>query len=271
MQLGMHLRELWRARLGGLLALLIAIFVGLSSTYDVGVLPPKLAPRSLDMAAASAHALVDTPNTSMLDLRQNTDDFTGLTDRAVLLGNVMASLPVRQYIARRAHVPANRIVAITPTTPLYPRPIADPQNTRKASDLLRSTDQYRISIQANPTVPVLDIYAQAPTPAAAAALANGAIAGLRDYLGDVARDQAVPADKQVQIEQLGQARGSIITGGVRLQASLLSFFITFVLCCGAVLFISRVVRGWRAAKAEESAEGTVGSPPADRDRSLVAV
>lgn len=250
----MHLRELVQFRAGLVLSVLVAVFVALSAAYKVSVLPPKLTPRSLEMGTATTRVMVDTSKSIALDIRYGSGDFRSLTDRAVLLGNVMASAPVREYIARRAHVPAEVIRASTPLTPDFPRPRAAAGDEKKTSDLFRSTDQYRLNIQANPTVPILDVYAQAPSAKAAEELANGAVEGLRDYLDDVAQDQGVRSDEQARLTQLGQARGTVINDGVRVQVLVLTLLFTFLICAAAVLFVGRVREGWRLARELEAPE-----------------
>jgi hypothetical protein len=254
MQLGMHLRELWRVPFGLAVSCMVALFVTLTISYEVRLLPPGLEPRNHEIATASTHLLVDTPKSTVLDLRQETLELDAMTNRAVLLGNVMASAPVREYIARRAGVPPDVIRATAPATPEYPRPIADPENRRRTSDILRTTDEYRLKISANPTVPIIDIYSQAPTADAAKQLANAAVDGLRDYLAAVARAQSIPPGRQVQLDQLGPARGGVINDGVHLTVAVLSFLLVFALSCAAVLFVSRVRRGWRASTQAESPE-----------------
>lgn len=251
MNLGRHLRELSRLRYGVSVCLLLATFAALLVSYEVSFFPPGLQPRSLQMASATTDALVDTPTSVVLDLRQDTSDIDSLTNRAVLLGNVMASAPVRQYIARRAGVHADLIKATTPRTPNAPRPFATRDNKRKASDLLASTDQYRLNIEANPTVPVLKIYSQAPTAKAAAALANGAVDGLRDYLNQIATSQGIDKRTQVRVKQLGRARGAVINGGVSLQATVIVFVLFFFAAAAAAIFISRVRRGFMLADEPE--------------------
>jgi hypothetical protein len=245
MQLGTHLRELWRTPLGAGVCLTLALLAAISALYNVSLAPPGLHSRSLEMATASTRVLVDTPSSTVLDLRQSTSDFQSMSNRAVLLGNVMASIPVRDYIARRAHVPAAGIRATTPLTPDFPRPVADAQNQKHTTDILRSTDEYRLNIQANPTVPILDVYAEAPSKDTAEALANGAVDGLRDYLGGVARIQGIGSAQQVRLTQLGRAQGGVINHGVRLQAALLAFLFAFAICAAAMIFVARVRRGWR--------------------------
>ena len=57
--------------------------------------------------------------------------------------------------------------------------IATAENAPHTTDILKRPNEYRLSIQANPTVPVLDIYAEAPDDAAAKKLASGAVSGLQ--------------------------------------------------------------------------------------------
>src|SRR4051812_48635946 len=152
------------------------------SVEKISLAPPSLTPRSLEMATASTHVVIDTPKSTLLDLRQDTYSLDGLKNRAVLLGNVLASTSVQQSIANRAHVPAAILRVQAPLTREQPAPPVNSENARHTSDLLKSSDQYRLNIQANPTVPMLDIYAQTPTKESAEALANAAAQELQTYL-----------------------------------------------------------------------------------------
>jgi hypothetical protein len=120
-------------------------------------------------------------------------------------------------------------------------------------------------------VPILNISAQAPNKDAAERLANGAVDGLRDYLAALAVRQGTDPKKQVRLEQLGRARGGVINNGISLQIALLSFIFVFTLSCCAVLFLSRVRRGWSAAAADEAGERPAPTRPAPRrDRAVYA-
>jgi hypothetical protein len=247
MQLGRHMRELWDQKLGLAIALILATLAAARFLFGVGLLPPRIDGNSLGLASASTHVLVDTPRSSAVDLRQDTYNFKELTNRALLLGNVMASLPVRQYIAQHAGVPANEIRVTPPITLEQPRALADNAHQPKSSDILKSPHEYRLSIQANPTVPVLDIYTEAPSDPTAIKLANGAVEGLRDYLDVLAKEHSTPKDAQVELTQLGGATGGAIGQGATLQAALLAFVLVFAASSAAVLFFARVRRGWAAS------------------------
>jgi hypothetical protein len=260
MQFGAHLHELWRLRLGLLLSLALATLVASSVVYRVSILPPGIEPRAMEIGTASTHVMIDTPRSTILDLRQPTDDLESLTNRAVLLGNVMASLPVRQYIARRAGVAPERIEATTPLTADFPRPVAAAGDQKHVTDILASTDQYRLNIQANPTVPILDVYAQGPTAQATERLANAAVDGLRAYLADIARAEGTAARDEVRLSQLGRAHGSVINDGVRLEVLLLVFVLVLALSSAAVLFMARVRRGWSLEPEDRPLAGTGTAP-----------
>jgi hypothetical protein len=229
------------------LCIALATLAAVWSVYRIELSPPGLQARNLEIAAASTRVLIDSPKSKIIDLDAGTADFTSLTTRADLLGNVMASSPVREYIARHAGVAAERIKVVAPITASVPRVLTEPGSEKRASDLLASAEQYRLDIQADPTVPVLDIYSQAPSPEAATRLANSAVSGLRDYLHEVAIRQGVDPSIQVRVLQLGQARGGVINNGVNVQVALLAFILVLVLSCCALLFLSRVRRGWTTA------------------------
>lgn len=243
-QLGKHLYELWRLRLGVMLALVLALGAALWSVKKVTVLPPSVQSRSLEMAAAQTRVLVDSPRSAILDLAMSTNDIQSITNRSLLIANVMASAPVREYIARRAHLPADVLQVASPVTPTFARPLAMNGNKPKTKDILRSPGEYRLSLTSNPTVPIVDIYAEAPTAQAAQQLANGAVDGMRDYLRDLGDSQQIPLKRRVELEQLGRAKGGLIDRGVSVEVATLSFLLVFAASSAAVLFVSRVRRGW---------------------------
>jgi hypothetical protein len=251
--LGIRIRKLWRLKMSVLISLALALFAAAWSTHKISVFPPKLAPRSLEMATAVAHVLVDTPDSMMIDLRQDTYDIASLTNRAVLLGNVIASTSVETKIAQRADVPLQLLRIQAPLTPQQSSPPENSQNARHVDDIVKSTDQYRLEIDANPTVPMLDIYAQTPTASSAAALANSAVDELRLYLAHLATTQATPSKDQIRLVQLGRATGTVINQAVQIQVALLAFVLTFLASCASMIFLHRVRAGWRLEALSERA------------------
>lgn len=255
MRLGHRIWTLWRLRPFMAASAMLAAVVATWSVADISLAPPGLKSRSLEMASGTTHVVVDTPKSSIIDLRQNTYSFEALTQRAILLGNVMANGPVREAIAENADVPVEALQVAAPLTSRQPRAQVGSANQKRASDLLRSTEQYRLSIQANPTVPVLDIYSQAPTAEKAEILANSAVESLREYLNGLAATKDIPENDQIQLVQLGRARGQVINEGVDWQVAFLAFLFTFAISCATVIFFSRVRQGWRMAALAERAPG----------------
>jgi hypothetical protein len=251
MGFGVRLRQLWHMKVGVAGCLVLALIAAVWSLQSISLFPPKLTARSLEMATASTHVVVDTPHSTLLDLRQDTYELEGLTKRAVLLGNVIANGPVKESIARQARIPVEVLRVEAPLTAKQPRARVEGGDEKKASDILRSTDQYRLNIQANPTAPVLDIYAQTPTAESAETLANAAVNSLQAYLADLAQSESTPKTQQIHLVQLGKARGAVINEGIHWQVALVVFILTFTLACATLIFLSRLSQGWRLASLSE--------------------
>lgn len=247
MELGRKLHELWRLRVGLAISVTLALFAALWSVDTVSLSPLALKSRHLETSTASATALVEGPDSAVLDLRAATGNFPALTGRALLVANVMSSAAARSSIARTAGVPADAILISSPVTPLAPRPLVRPGHRASTSDIFRSPDEYRISLQSNPTVPAIDVYATAPSREAAARLADGAIRGTSAYLRTLAARELVPPSQQVRLRQLGRAEAATLDSGASLSLAVLAFLVVLALSCATTLFLSRLRRGWQLA------------------------
>jgi hypothetical protein len=253
MGFGARLHELWHIRTWVAVCVVLAVLAAVWSVAQISVFPPSLTSRSLKLATATTQVVVDTPKSTLVDTRQDTYSLDALTNRAVLLGNVMASQPVRAAIARQAHVPFSALQVLPPLTPKQPRALSEAGNERKTSDILKLNDQYRLVVQANPTVPFLQIYAQAPDARSATAIADAAVDSMKIYLTEVAGAARTPDGEQIKLVQLGRAHGSVIDPGITWRVALLTFFITFSILCATAIFIRRVREGWRVAVLEADA------------------
>ena len=117
----MRMRNLWHLRRGVLVCVAVALLAATWSVQRVSLFPPGLSPRALEMATASTQVVLDTPESGLLlDLR---DDryLDSLTDRAVVLGNVMTIGKVRASIAQRAGIPKEVLQVSPPLTPKQPQ------------------------------------------------------------------------------------------------------------------------------------------------------
>ncbi len=253
MGFGIRIRGLWQIRGWVAACAAFALVAAVWSVASVGVLPPRLGSRSLEMATATTQVLVDTPKSTLVDIRQDTQGIDALTNRALLLGNVMASPQVRADIARRAHVPFDSLQVVPPLTAKQPRVLAEAGNERHASDIRKLNGQYRLYIRANPTVPFLQIYAQTPTAESAGALANAAIGGMQSYLTELAQSTQTPETQQVRLIQLGRAHGAVINKGIQWRVAFLAFLLAFAVSFATVIWVRRVREGWRLAALSDQA------------------
>jgi hypothetical protein len=253
MKVGARLRELWQVRGWVVACAVIALAMSVWSVAHVSLGPPGLSPRALQMATATTQVVVDTPKSTLIDLRQDTYGLDGLTYRALLLGNVMASPQVRADIARRAHVPFDSLQVVPPLTPKQPRVHAEAGNEKHTTDILNLNGDYRLQIRANPTVPFLQVFAQTPDARSAAALANAAVSGMETYLAGLARSTKTPSETQIRLTQLGKAQGAVINAGIDRSVAILVFIVVFAVSCATVIWTRRLRAGWRlAALAEQT-------------------
>lgn len=228
-------------------SLLVAVVAAVISVYHVGLFPPKLQPRALEIGAASTTVLVDTPRSAVTSLAANADAFGSLQNRAALLGNLMTTDPVKARIARLAAIAPAQIDANAPVTANVPQTLIEPGSGAAAADILASADHYKLQIQADPTVPILHIYTQAPSAAAAIRLADASVAGLSEYLTSISPQPTSSQNGQVRVEQLGVAHGGVVNGGAAMQIGLLTFVTAFAVAFCALIAASRVRVGWKSA------------------------
>jgi hypothetical protein len=245
---------LWRMRRGVFVCAVLGLLVAVWSVAKVSLFPPGLEPRPLEMATASTQVVVDTPRSTLIDLRQD-NYLETLTNRAVLLGNVMAIGSVREDIARRARIPAEALEVTPPLTQKQPRALAAFGNERRTTDILKLNDQYRLKIHVNPTVPVLYIYSQTPTAASAEGLVKAAVDAMREHMSRLAQSTGTPEGEQIRVTELGRARGEEINAGIEWQVAFLAFLMTFAASCATLIFASRVTDGWRLAALTERPVG----------------
>ena len=226
---------------------LVGVLCAISTVSVVGVMPPHLSSRHVTVAAAATHVLLDSPE-SLIGVRAAAGfDYDGLSKRASLYGNLIASPPVRDQIARRIGIAPDQLTARSRLTLPVQWAMRDPDEEQRANQLLVSTKRYKLELQSDPIRPILNIYAQAPSVAMAQRLADTAVSSLREYLAArTARDAANPDDVPV-VSQLGPARGAVINGQIVPQIVLITFLTAFGVCLALLLGAAAAWRGWVAA------------------------
>src|SRR5213080_3192290 len=102
------LRDLWRMRRAVGCVVVVAVFAGLFLAYRPS-LPPKS--RKYQVGVASVRVLVDTPDSQVIAVSPKGSDT--LSVRANLLASLVVDGVVKATIAKRAGVPADKIVGVS--------------------------------------------------------------------------------------------------------------------------------------------------------------
>lgn len=236
------LRTLWSRR--GLVALgaLVALVAALLSVSRVGLLPPSLESRTNVFATASTQILVDTPSSAFVDLSNETEP---LQTRAGVFARFLTSPVAIALIAREAGLPADAIEAQGPYEQNLPPFQQEPSAAQRSTQILGEGALYRLRFENNPELPIVSVFAQAPSREAAIALAAAAPAALRAYVERIQEQQHTPAGRRVEIRKLGHATGGVVNEGAGRQIAALVFVVVFVGWCLLLVPAQTIAQGRR--------------------------
>ncbi len=234
----------------------VALLCAVINSGVVGGFPPTLKLHNLQEAAATSELNVDLP-TSMPSVARGRgvfpDDPVTFTKRAELMGSMIISPPVLNRMAVRCGLPAGQISGLRRTTANVPDELTQPDGQQRASDIQASNATYRVEMQSRQSQPIIDIYTEAPTVAAAECLANAAPVALTAYLQTLAHAQGSTTPLP-QVLPLGPARGGVANGGATLIVAMLTFVTMFGTMIGALLALGWLVRRRRAPHSGEPDE-----------------
>jgi hypothetical protein len=231
------MRELCRARVVWIPSALVALLLAVTAMDTSRVY------------GAHTQILVNEPKPGILSTATGITNYDWLNNGALLLGNILTSDPGDDYVARAAHVPVTSITFDDPQS--YFLPVADALPKP-------GTPPYTVSAVSDPSVPMIDVYATAPTQAMADRLVRASYSGLRDYL----YGPGSTGTFQLQITQLGHGRRVDANGATPIKGALEHFLLYFVLFAFVGMFLRRSLRTWRAHRAAWVAMAARGSRPA---------
>lgn len=242
------LKNLWRRRRLVALGALLAAIAALLSVYQVGLAPPELKSRTNIFATATTQILVDTPSSAFADLANDIDP---LDTRASVFARFLASPVAIALIAREAKLPFDAIEAQGPYDQNLPEPQQAPTAERRSSQIVGEGALYRMRFENNPNLPIVSVFAQAPTRDEAIALAAAAPAALRAYVEKIQAHQRTPTYRRVEIRRLGHAVGGVVNEGANLQIASLVFIAVFAGWCMLLTPAHTIARGWRDMGGDE--------------------
>jgi hypothetical protein len=261
MEFARALKALWKRRRLVALGAVIAAIAAICSAFTVSIFPPKLTPRTNTFATASTQILVDTPNSAFANLEEEVEP---LNTRAALFSRFLASPLAISLIAREAGLPANAIEGQGPYEQNLPVFEQEPTAEKRSSQIIGERALYRLRFENNPDLPIVTVFAQAPTADGAHKLADAVPEALSSYLNRIQEAQKTPAKRRVIVHQLGDATGGVVNGGANGQIAALVFFVVLVLWCLLLIPAHTIARGWRAAGDDDedrsSPNGRRGGP-----------
>jgi capsular polysaccharide biosynthesis protein len=242
MELARALKALWRRKRLLAVGVVIAAIAATLSAFTVGIFPPSLTPRTNTFATASTQILVDTPNSAFANLAEEVEP---LNTRAAVFSRFLASPLAIELIAREAKLPADAIEGQGPYEQNIPLFEQEPTAQKRSSEIIGEQAVYRLRFENNPELPIVTVFAQAPTAEEAHRLADAAPEALSSYIDHIQDVQNTPAKRRVEVRQLGDATGGVVNGGANVQIAALAFFVTFVLWCLLLIPAHTIARGWR--------------------------
>ncbi len=255
MDIARTLSVLRRRRRLLVLGAVIAAIAALLSVYQVNLVPPGLKSRTNVFATASTQILIDTPDSTFADVA---NDIEPLNTRAGVFARFMTSPEALALIAREAKLPLNGIEAQGPYDLNVPEFQRVPTAERRSSQILGERALYRLRFENNPSLPIISVFAQAPTTSEALALASAAPAALRSYIRGIQARQDTPTDRKVEVRKLGRAIGGVVNESANLQIATLVFIVVLFGWCLLIVPAQTIARGWREV-GEQGVPGANGS------------
>lgn len=224
---------------------LVALLCGSMVLLRPG-LPPE--PRQHEVWLAEGQLLVDTSDSQVVDARAI--GIETLAVRAILLGNLIGTSPLRDGIARRVGLDPDKLAVTPPASTAAdapPAPAAVPIDVPDA-------EATRLTVSTDPSLPIVRVLAQAPGGELAEGLVDAALEEVRAYVDSARADQAVPDARQLVVSALGPASAHPETRGPGIGAAALVALLAALAGCAAVLAFPLL-----GARAKPDDEATVAA------------
>ena len=261
------LRDLWRLRIFVAVVCVFALLGAAAVKFKL----PSLNSRQYQVGVASAHILIDTPNSQIVNVAPRGSATTAA--RADLLASLMIDGAIKATIAQQAGLHPSQLVGVTNAAvdPSVAGVAAAPAATPGPRAFVLTTQV--LTNSAGDELPIIEVDAQAPNRAGAAKLANAAITGLAQYLDSKAAQERIPGADRLQVTGTGVPQAASVARGPSNLIVILIFVVVFVLGCASILGARGLSRGWRAAAAREQLDGLIADdgPLHDDGRSVDVV
>lgn len=231
----------------------VAVLAAISTSYSIT--SSGLVSKSHAYGAAQTQILIDSPRSSLIDLSQET---AALASRAAVYAQFMRSNAVKTYIGREVGIPGAAIATSGPfTTAGGTQNIPRPSEAR-SGEVAAEAQQYRLVFDYQQDLPIVSVYAQAPTADKAIQLASGTVTGVQAYIAQLEDQTHVPANAKTVVRELGSPDGGWVTAGVNPIMMVLAFLAVMILGCFAIVLLM----GFRQRRVEPAGIDAYDDEPA---------
>lgn len=204
-------RILWARKVATLAVLAIALIVAIAVRLSV---------HSVPTGAATVQILVDSPDSALANLSQET---VPLTTRASVFAQVMTSAAVLEDIASSAGVPVNEITAQGPYSGAGESLDVVTPSEARSNQLLAEQTRYKLTFVAQTNEPVVTASVQAPNADAAARMAAAIYPGVQHYVTELQQQSGTPVQHRVTIRQLGPPQAGPVNSSARSTLTVAAF------------------------------------------------
>jgi hypothetical protein len=240
-------RRLWSRKLAAAIVLVAALLAAMLVSYRVGLAPPELRQRSLQIGAASSQILVDTPDSTLVS-GATPEKFDTLAARARVYGEYLSTLQARARISEISGVPAASLTTSGPFSPESGQ--VSYQNQTSASrggEILKEGASNRLVFVAQEGIPIINVDAQAADASTAIRLAHASFITLRQYVRGLQRSAADGRrdGEGVIVRQLGAPEGGTIGGSNNRILMALAFLLVSAVGFVLILALPQMAERWR--------------------------
>lgn len=228
------LRRRWPWLLPGVA---LAVLAGLSAVYRVS--PSGLESRTVSGGSASGRVLIAALDAPAFNL--DSDVSGSLTNRAVMLSNLMGTDALREDIARRAGVAPKDLVVFGPAagTPEFPVPIA----IKSTEAALVPRQPYTATVAAAPLVPIITVRASAPEAAQAAKVVDAVRAAMEQVVKVRSGE-----NQAIAVERMGPVASRTIVKEPGKALAVIAFVLVLAVWASTLVVMHGVLRYVRASR-----------------------
>ncbi len=239
----------------------LAVLAAILTAFKVG--PGGIERRSTSVGAATSQILVDSKESTLVKGAAS-DQLAALGTRASVYAQYLSSREAVGKIAKEMKINPLLITASGPFSEgTGIRDYGEQGAESRATALVDESKGYRLVFAAQEDVPIITVYATAPTVQGSLDLAHSSYKVLTGYLGELKKEAAVaektnpepkpvvsstgPLINDIVVRQLGQPEGGLVGGSADMMLMVLAFVGVFGIGCLVFAIGSGFMRHWRLA------------------------